>query len=369
MTIVEEPIICGAADLSIEHRALARVRESLCLPPFRPCEEANEFIWRPGRLQQHVAASSPISIHDVEYVRLSSRIPVLRDIDTDPAEVEHTLAQVNHYAHRSSYVFDPDSRSIDAVQSILVSDSTFDSAMPRVIAGCQLQFLHTIFHGGRLQSILGGCTADGEWSVESELDRPFEAADALRLALLIPESGGSLFADAFEMETIAEQANAVNAYSAGGSATGVVIECPFAKTTALLGLKTDEAHPLVGQGLLAYIKLPIFGGERELARIAGWLNRKEASGELPTDQSGSWTVRKQDDTHVVAHVEALSNSMHQPGLALHTARAMMRKVHLVNVLLNPGISERNVLDVLEERMRLVRRVVPNVSEPAYRAPH
>lgn len=348
-------ILCAAADEDVAPRLLASVRQGLGLPKPRRKATATSFVWRPGELEQRVAVSLPFDVDGIEHLRVASRIPVLREVTADPVEVEHMLASLNGLAHRSAYVFNPETRSIDAVQGMLVCARTLELSLPLVVASCRLQFQHLPVHRGRLQSKLGGREALDEWPVEAPLERPRRAANALRRAFEQPAPrGGNPFAEPFELEVIAEQANAGNAFSAGATGKGVAIDCPFDDATALVGLRTYESHPLVGEGLLAFIKVPIFGEEREIARIAGWLNRKEAAGEIPCDQSGAWTLLKLGNGHHVAHLQFLPASMYQPGVALRTALATLRKVRAVNALMNPGVPERNVLEVVEERLRAVR---------------
>jgi hypothetical protein len=88
------------------------------------------------------------------------------------------------------------------------------------------------------------------------------------------------FVDKFEFDTICEQTRRINAASFGASDDGVAIEVPFGTSTALIVLNAKEVNPRIGAGLGTFLQLPIFASFEECARMAAWLNRKEAMGPL-----------------------------------------------------------------------------------------
>ena len=317
----KKPIVRMTGSERVRSRVLASVRRDLRLPEASSRADEREFTWKPGRLLQRISASLPFVNDGVEQVRVVSRIPILRDVTADVPTVEDYLTRLNGLAHRSSYVFDPSRRGIDAVLSVLVCEPEMHLSFRMLMASIRLQFLHTISLRERLQTAIGGRVADDEWPVKRPMIRPREASEALRPATVLQDSGANPFADLSELQAIADMANTLNAYCGGAVRDGVLIECPFGRTTALLGLRTNEPHALVGQGLLVFIKLPIFGTAPEIARIATWLSSKEAAGALPTDNNGAWTIRQSGDTNFVGRLEFLPRSMHEPGIILHTAKA------------------------------------------------
>lgn len=161
---------------------------SASIPP-RPAELIFSGSARHTEVEPIICASAG----DGDRARVTSRIPILRDVTAEAIDVEDVLASLNHFAHRSCYVFDPEARAIDTVQSVVVSGATFDADAELLKAGCRLQFLHALFHADRLQSRIGGRNADDECPVEPSLDRGARAGAKLRrLSMARPNGRGRL---------------------------------------------------------------------------------------------------------------------------------------------------------------------------------
>ncbi len=162
--------------------------------------------------------------------------------------------------------------------------------------------------------------------------------------------GTSLFADRFEFETICEQTERINAASFGAGDTGISIEVPFGESTALITLNAKEENPRTGAGLGVFLQLPIFASFEECARLAAWLNRKEADGEFLSHCWGAWSVKKYRDSCTVARCAYLPNALHRPGLAMDVAASSVQKLRLVNRLMNPGVPESSAWEVVAKRL-------------------
>jgi hypothetical protein len=160
---------------------------------------------------------------------------------------------------------------------------------------------------------------------------------------------GNRFANKFEFDAIAEYANRLNAFSAGATAAGLAIDAPFDRRTALVIVSASSDHPRNGEGLTIFLRLPIFGRFDELARLAAWLNRREAAGEILAHGIGAWTVVEEGETCLLRHNLFVPKDAWASGLAFQLVRAALEKLGAVNGLLNPGVPEANVVDVVAER--------------------
>ena len=72
------------------------------------------------------------------------------------------------------------------------------------------------------------------------------------------------------------------------------------------------------------------------ARLAAWLNRKEAGGEILAQSCGAWSVKGHGERCTVARCEFLLAAVRRPGLAMDTAAAAIMRLRYVNRLMNPG---------------------------------
>lgn len=160
----------------------------------------------------------------------------------------------------------------------------------------------------------------------------------------------SLFADRFEFETICEQTRRINAASLGADESGIAIEVPFGTSTALITLNAKEPNPRIGVGLGVFLQLPIFANFEACARLAGWLNRKEADGDFLTQCWGAWSVKKHGKSCTVARCGFIPNALHRAGLAMDVAAASVMKLKQANQLMNPGMTEPVAWEVVATRL-------------------
>jgi hypothetical protein len=336
--------------MDIGNETLSRIHKVLQIDEEWTTRRDCGFTWWAYRLAQHIDAGPPIDDYGIVLTRITSRIPILRNVRAAPHVVEQALARFNFTSDSYCYVYDPESRSIDSVQSGLVHEQTLDWR-PRLLASYFIiQLVHAEVDAPALRHALGGKLAS---SRHPERGRRFVPDDMLNVVgtVFLPRGHGkNLFADKFEFETIYEQTCRINAASFGASATGLAIEVPFGDKTALITLNSAEPNPRIGQGLSVVLRLPIFGSFDECARLAAWLNRKEADGEFLAQCVGAWSVKGEGESNTVARCTFIPNMLHRPGLAMEAAAEAMQKARVINALFNPGVPQPSVWDVIARRM-------------------
>lgn len=338
--------------MNVATRTLSVIHETLQIDEEWTSRRDRGFTWWAHRFAHHIDAGRPLDDGGVVLTRITSRIPVLREVRAPDEKVEAVLARLNSLADSYCYVFDTKNRAVDSVQSHLVHEQVLDWR-PRLLASQFLiQLIHVEEQARDLAKSLKARLATSSHPLRSRRWKQDDMLGVVRDVILPRSSGVNRFVDKFEFETIFEETHRANAASFGATRTGLCIELPFGTGTALLTLDALGTHPLIGQGLGVFIRLPIAADFAGCARLAAWLNRKEAAGELLAPGIGAWTVRKHGQEFAVAHMAFIPNALHQPGLSMNEARGAAIKIRAVNALLNPGVPAPDVWDVVAKRLGL-----------------
>ena len=332
------------------NETLSRIHKVLQIDEEWTTRRDRGFTWWAHRLPHHIDAGPAIDDRGIVVTRITSRIPILRNVQAAPHVVEQVLADLNCLSDSYCYVYDPESRSIDSVQSGLVHEQTMNWR-PRLLASLfMVQLEHAEKDATALRRALRARIASSGHPARGRRKEPDAMLEVIHFYFLTYGEGDNHFASKFEFETIVEQTERINAVSFGASETGVCIEVPFGDSTALITLIASERNPRIGQGLGVFLQLPIFTTFDECAWLAAWLNRREAAGEFLSPFTGAWSVKKAGDSCTVARCSFIPNALHLPGLALDAACGAIRKLRQVNALFNPGVPEPRAWDVIARRM-------------------
>lgn len=340
-----EPIDVGAEALRIIH-------ERLSIDEAWVVRRARGFTWWPGRLEHQVEVGRPVREGGLVLTRITSRIPVLQDVRASREVAEEALAEWNRDADSYCYVYDPELGTVDSVQSAFTCLQTLDWH-PRAL-GLQfaVQLEHADVHAEPLAQEL---SAQLMKSGHPERGKRVVRDSVLRVVdreILAAGQSSSRFADKSEFDAILKRVHHGNAASLGTNETGMCIEVPFGTWTALVTLYAASPQPGIGYGLGRALRLPIFTTLDECARLAAWLNRKEADCGFLADHAGAWGVMRAGQRHSVAHRMFTPNALYRPGIAMRIALQGMRKLELVNRLLNPGVPEPRVWELISKRLGL-----------------
>ena len=342
------PAVAPAADVGVE--ALDVIHRKLMVGEEWTQRRKRGFTWWAHRLPQYIDAGRPIDDRGIVVTRISSRIPILRGVTAGADLVDKVLTEWNFISDSCCYVYDPETRRIDSVQSGIVHEQTLNWRAELLASYFIIQLCHAEEDAPALRRALGGRLAS---SRHPTLGRRKDEDDMLNVVWSVFRPRGadqSEFADRFEFDAISEQVNRINAASFGGSDSGVAIEVPYGDNTALITLTANEPNPRIGAGLGVFLQLPIFASFEECVRLAAWLNRKEAAGEFLSQCIGAWSVKKGGRFCTVARCGFIPNALHRPGLAMDAAIGAMMKLKQVNRLLNPGVEEPIAWKVVADRL-------------------
>lgn len=135
-----------------------------------------------------------------------------------------------------------------------------------------------------------------------------------------------------------------------GDHQGLAIDVSFGDTTAMVALRTDQTHPQLGNGLLATLKVPLFGDLQAIANECAGLNLVE---RLWTDipQFGCWhPLTYGEDTEGAAFSTFVPNALYQAGLANQMAIWMVQKAQRLRQARWPDMPDKPVHEILEARL-------------------
>lgn len=342
------PAVSAAADVGVE--ALGVIHRKLMIDEEWTQRRERGFTWWAHRLPQQIDAGRPIDDRGIVVTRITSRIPILRGVTGGADLIDKVLTEWNFISDSCCYVYDPETRRIESVQSGIVHEQTLDWRAELLASYFIIQLCHAEEDAPVLRRALGGRLASSRHPTQGRRTEEDDMLNVVWSAFRPRGAGKSEFADRFEFDAICDQVNRINAASFGGSDTGVAIEVPFGDNTALITLNAAEENPRIGAGLGVFLQLPIFASFEECARLAAWLNRNEAAGEFLSQCVGAWSVKKGGRFCTVARCEFIPNALHRPGLAMDAAIGAMMKLKQVNRLLNPGVDEPIAWKVVADRL-------------------
>jgi hypothetical protein len=139
---------------------------------------------------------------------------------------------------------------------------------------------------------------------------------------------------------------------------GLSIEMPFGDETAVLTLKTDVAHPRLGNGLLAILKIPHLSGPERVNALAIEMNYLEAMiwSKIGMPLIGNWCAdesvmrEKQEPGFVPAFSSFVPNLFYQPGLAENIVLYAAGRTRWVRQMWMPDEIDLPMHEILSKRL-------------------
>lgn len=209
------------------------------------------FAWIGSRLRQEFHASPAYDEDGILLSRVTATVPVVDGVTRDRGHVERVLASINRFAVGSFYYFDADRSVVVSAFYGRVHAETVQWRTRQIslFAACQLALAES--EGDFIAELVGGEIAARAHQESGERDQPDDMLNVLDLEVAPRGEGESMFANAFDFETIAEIAGRMNVATLGGSGSGIALETPFGSSTALTLMKADWIHPRLGAGLVS----------------------------------------------------------------------------------------------------------------------
>ena len=135
-----------------------------------------------------------------------------------------------------------------------------------------------------------------------------------------------------------------------GDPTGLALETPFGGDSILIRLATDQAHPQLGNGLLATLQLPLLGDDQETAKLTSELNYLEAIMWTGFPLLGCWHARKVGENSVAAFSLFIPNALQQPMIATNVAFWMLQRARWAKNTRFGHLVDLPMIEILEQRL-------------------
>ena len=158
--------------------------------------------------------------------------------------------------------------------------------------------------------------------------------------------------DCEEFASFAEQWGRSDSCFGTGDPRGLSLEAPFGDDSALIRLHTDQVHPLLGNGLLATLQLPVVADEQKIAKLAAELNFMEATTWTEFPLLGCWHSRPLGDNFVAAFSMFVPNLLFQPLIATNAAIWMITRARWVRANFFSELVDQSMHEILERRLGL-----------------
>jgi hypothetical protein len=210
--------------------------------------------------------------------------------------------------------------------------------------------------------------ADAEWQAEIaaralggrlDVSRASETApshldDMLNMAkaVYVPEGQKASRWDGIdEFSNIVEEFGR-NAFCFGiGDAHGVALETSFGPYTAMISVRSDISHPLLGRGLHAAVHLPPMPESRARYECMS-LNYMEASFWTDIPQLSSWCPRKLGEDQFEPYTGFfIPNAVYRPNLATNAALWQLARARWVKENRWPDLKDVPMAEILAERLK------------------
>ena len=280
-------------------RALESIHRTLMIDEQWTIRGDRHFTWFAFRLAATIRAGEPVDSLGCVISRVTSTVPVVRNVQIAPQAAASGLLVLNREATGHALVYLPELRLIASVCAHNVHDEVFEQTCAYIAAAHIMALTHAEFCAEGLATWAKGEVARSVHPTSGERRIPDDMMNLIGEHVIPHSSQPNRFADAGEYEATLADLRGSYAYSAGASAEGMSIEIPFGPAdTTLIELKATEAHPQLGCGLGIFTTVRHSDTVVALAELANELNRRQA---FPDRDSGRFRclVRAPDRRHVL----------------------------------------------------------------------
>jgi hypothetical protein len=336
---------------SIGRAALEKLHKELLIDELWTIRGDREFSWIGHRLKQTVRGSKSFQDDGITLSRLSATCVVVEGVSAPQADVLRLLSRMNRHAIGSAYTYWPATRSISTDAVAYVHEQTLEWRSSQFGSFTITQLCLAESEADWLAEKTGGTVAVREHPTSGRRIVSDDMLNVLEDAFVADGWRPSLFANQFEMETIADiTRHSPRVASMGGSAGGVALEVSFGGDTSLTRIHTEEPHRRLGNGLTVRLNLPISVTPDDADRIAASLNAQEAAGSATTTHYGAWCWDTWPATGLcLAYQAFIPNALYRPGIAQDVAYSFIKRAQWADRVLNQKPSTASVWKTLAKR--------------------
>ena len=138
-----------------------------------------------------------------------------------------------------------------------------------------------------------------------------------------------------------------------GDKSALTLETPFGDDSALIRLRSDVKHPLLGSGLLVTIQMPFSKVFRELEKRAALFNFWEANRWTDFPQLGSWRPHIIDGSEQqvgLAHASFVPNALYSAGQVTNFAVWSLARVRWARQEIWPELKDKPIGEIMSRRL-------------------
>lgn len=300
---------------------LSALADELMIDSEWAIREPRSLTWWPHRLAQRIAVSPPRLMFGDPVIGLTISNDFVTDISADRERVQDWLDLLNRHAAMAAYVWDEQSRSITIrVSAYLPVRSGTSGTLVRVAT--LLSAIEADAKAPLLADEVQARPAVTSHPIGGTRQAPDDLLYFVERELIPRDEGQSAFSGD-EMARAQEYAG-VPWVEASSDVKGCTCELMFfdneisapngtsSPRTSLVELRTQEAHPGYGSGMLVLLTLPIGSDRATIRSLATDLNRGESFGMTGFPQFGGWC--SSGDGSELTHASFLPSVLAQPGV-------------------------------------------------------
>ena len=318
----------------LRQEALDTVCSKLFIDPEWSVRDDDRLSWVGHRLCQTFSVVGPYESREMQVLRLSSTVPVIDDLNADPAKISDFLNLTNQLTVGDTLIWNRENGKVESRISCIFHEGTFDWRISQFIDLAIIQLVLLEHRADAFAEVFDGRVMEWSHPVSGERIVPDDMLNAVRHLYQPWGQEPSRFTSEDEFKTVEEWVKSVPLplFTAGAADTGIAIEVPTSpEDTALIQLHSDQTHPTLGSGLLVTIqvRLPESLGSDPLD-FSSHLNRLECYEQTDSHQYGAWCSKD----GMLAHSYFLPNTpVVSSGISLDAAMgAVMRAVWVVNII-------------------------------------
>jgi hypothetical protein len=338
------------SDVGLE--ALQKIHKELLIDEEWTERGERVFAWVGHRLRQTVKASKVFEDGGAVLSRLSAETVVVEEVTAAEENVLRVLSELNKHALGSAYSYAATEATIVATAGAYVHADTFGWRTPQFAGYVIAQLAIAETEADYLADRTGGHVAARKHETHGMRKTADDMLNVLEDVFAAEGRARSKFENAFEFETIADIARgSPRVATLGGVAKGIALETAFGEETSLAIMRTDSPHRRIGHGLAVELRLPMNVTREEADRIADYLNRMEALGDVDTLHYGAWYCDERPDyRRSIAYRMFLPNRFYLAGISQDASYCCVGRARWADRVLNGVVSEAKPWELLAKRI-------------------
>jgi hypothetical protein len=305
------------------------LQRALGVDPEWSVRSDRQLDWWPHTYRQTITSGLPLDDSGVTVTVLTCLIEILESVPESP-QLYAAVSGVNQFAALSSLVYDPGAKTVASVSRIHIHPES--SWLAYVIQAAAALQLHQVGLGPAWETQFGGKFVRSVHPTSGVRESPDQIVTAVESLFAPAGQSDSPFLGL--MDILDRQPHPWSTLER--TRNHIVAEVPFRDaiprlqrvaraepiSTALLSVTAEAKHPVLGNGLALWLKLPFPAQDAGAHKVVNWLNLLEAQGATALQSLGSWCVAE----------EVMQYRMFVPAVLVHN-RDVSWRTQLIQTLM------------------------------------